>query len=107
MITTLTPEDFSSFNRMDYVLYEIHDFRCIPNQEYDDWKLRALTDLKSAGFVKLKDNSYVLTEDGREVIKHDSLVGYHKRISQKKSEEEEAKGFLHELVLLLGKKIWA
>lgn len=103
--TTFTTSDLSSFNRMDFVLYEIHDYRGIPNTEYDDWKLRALANLKDAGFIKLRENTYVLTEAGCEVIEHDSLIDYHKRV--KRDDSEEDRGFLHELVLLLGKKIWA
>ena len=74
----------SSYYKMDNVLYEIRDQKGIlKNNDYEEWKDEVLRDLLQAGFIKVENDLYVITEEGREVINHDSFLYYNKRINFK------------------------
>jgi hypothetical protein len=75
----------SSYYKMDNVLYEIRDQKGIlKNDNYEEWKDEVLRDLLQAGFIKVEEDLYVITEEGREVINHDSFLYYNKRITLQK-----------------------
>ncbi|CAM4313545.1 hypothetical protein [Gillisia hiemivivida] len=70
----------SSYNKMDNVLYEIRDEKGISkNRRYEAWKEEVLSDLLQAGFIKVQEDLYTISEEGREVIQQDSFMYYHKR----------------------------
>ena len=102
--TTLDTIPKSSLYKMDNVLYEIHDNSGISvNNEYDPWKQEALVNLISSNFIFEMEGNYNLTEEGKEVIKYDSLTYYKKRFKEKfikKSPEE--KGFFGKLFMGFG-----
>jgi DNA-binding PadR family transcriptional regulator len=76
----------SSYNKMDNVLYEIRDEKGIPkNRRYEAWKEEVLRDLLKAGFIKLQEDLYTISEEGREVIQQDSFLYYNKRTKINKS----------------------
>lgn len=81
----------SSFYKMDNVLYEIRDKKGIlKNGLYEPWKAEVIADLEFSGFIKQEGDKYILTEEGREVINHDSFLYYNKRIKLYKSEKEDS-----------------
>tara|TARA_R100000935_G_scaffold3372_4_gene8744 strand:- start:1337 stop:1711 length:375 start_codon:yes stop_codon:yes gene_type:complete len=81
----------STYYKMDNVLYEIRDEKGITiNKQYDAWKVEVLSDLLQAGFIKLQKDLYIITEEGREVIQHDSFLYYNKRIKIDKTTNVDA-----------------
>ncbi len=77
----------SYLNKMDNVLYEIKDHKGIlKNNNYDAWKVEVIADLASSGFIEQKGDLYVITAEGREVIRHDSFLYYNRRIKLSKGE---------------------
>lgn len=85
--TISTSQVQSYLNKMDNVLYEIKDQKGILiNNTYDAWKQEVLVDLANSGFIQGRGDKYVITEEGREVIKHDSFLYYNRRIKLKKDE---------------------
>ena len=76
----------SSYYKMDNVLYEIRDQKGIlVNNSYDTWKQEVLRDLLQAGFIKLENDLYTITEEGREVIAQDSFLYYNKKLKINKA----------------------
>ena len=102
--TTLDNIPRSSLYKMDNVLYEIHDNSGISvNNEYDPWKQEALVNLISSKFIFETEGNYNLTEEGKEVIKFDSLTYYKKRLSEGFAEKiPEEKGFFPKLFMGFG-----
>lgn len=95
----------SSLYKMDNVLYEIHDNSGISvTNEYDPWKQEALVNLISSNFIFETEGNYTLTEEGKEVIKCDSLTYYKKRKCSAEFAEKapEEKGFLLKLFMGFG-----
>lgn len=92
MSAVLEPRALSSlYNKMDNVLYEINDTKGIPsNTEYDSWKVEVLSNLLEAGFIKSEGDLYILTKEGREVIDHDSVHYYNKKMNIAKAKVEKA-----------------
>jgi len=92
MSTALLTSSFSdSYHKMDNILYEIRDSKGIPkNKFYETWKRDLLSELDFSGFIIQKNNLYVLTESGREVIKNVSFKVYNQKIKSriKKAEED-------------------
>lgn len=83
----------SSYYKMDNVLYEIRDQKgLLKNNKYEAWKEEVLRDLLQAGFIKVEEELYTITPEGREVISHDSFLYYNRRINLKKvpSDDTEA-----------------
>ena len=97
----------SSFHKMDNVLYEIRDKKgLLKNNDYDAWKEEVLRDLLQAGFIKLEQDLYTITAEGREVIAQDSFLYYNKRVKIKKetvkaTSKEEKIGLFSNFWLLL------
>jgi len=89
MQATLSTSAISSYlYKMDNVLYEVKDQKGIlKNNNYDAWKQEVIEDLASSGFIKLNRDKYVITKEGREVIKHDSFLYYNRRINLENAEE--------------------
>ena len=81
MQATISPSAMSSYMyKMDNVLYEVKDKRGIlKNNNYDAWKQEVIDDLAGSGFIKLSRNKYVITREGREVIKQDSFLNYNRK----------------------------
>ncbi len=80
----------SSYYKMDNVLYEIRDAKGISiNLRHEAWKEEVLRDLLQAGFIKVQNDLYTISEEGREVIQQDSFLYYNKRIKLNKSEPVE------------------
>ncbi|MFO7719265.1 MAG: hypothetical protein R6W85_02350 [Gillisia sp.] len=102
--TTLDNIPRSSLYKMDNVLYEIHDNSGISaNNEYDPWKREALINLISSKFIFETEGNYNLTEEGKEVIKFDSLTYYKKRLSKEFTVKiPEKKGFFLKLFMGFG-----
>lgn len=95
----------SSLYKMDNVLYEIHDNSGISvNNEYDHWKQEALVNLISSNFIFETEGNYNLTEEGKEVIKFDSLTYYKKRLNSDEFAENipEKKGLFLKLFMGFG-----
>lgn len=107
---TLSSSILSSFYKMDNVLYEINDQQGIlKNNNYELWKQEVISDLANSGFIQLVGDIYVLTEDGRNVIKHDSFLYYNRRINlqrvEPKQEEvhpEEREGIIKNISIGVG-----
>ncbi|MCM4160980.1 hypothetical protein FHG64_07730 [Antarcticibacterium flavum] len=94
----------SSYYKMDNVLYEIRDQKgLLRNNKYEAWKEEVLNDLLQAGFIKVEEDLYTITEEGREVINQDSFLYYNRRINLEKqfSEEEDREGGLFKNFWLL------
>lgn len=106
--TTLDNIPKSSLYKMDNVLYEIHDNSGISvNTEYDPWKQEALVNLISSKFIFETEGIYSLTEEGKEVIKFDSLTYYKKRLSEEFAEKlPERKGFFPKLFMGFGTLVY-
>ncbi|WP_026837179.1 hypothetical protein [Gillisia sp. JM1] len=82
----------SSYYKMDNVLYEIRDEKGISkNRRYEAWKEEVLRDLLQAGFIKLQEDLYTISEEGREVIQQDSFLYYNKRLKINKSTNVDAR----------------
>jgi hypothetical protein len=81
MSTALSTSSFSaSYHKLDNILYEIRDSKGIPkNKFYEPWKEEILKDLKIFDFIVQKNNLYVLTEAGHEVIKNVSFKVYNQK----------------------------
>lgn len=92
MQATLSSSSVSSYiYKMDNVLYEVKDKKGIlKNNKYEVWKQEVIDDLAGSGFITLKNDKYVITKDGREVIKHDSFLNYNRRINLENNIEESA-----------------
>lgn len=92
MQATLSSSSVSSYiYKMDNVLYEVKDKRGIlKNHNYEAWKQEVIEDLAGSGFITLKNDKYVITKEGREVIKHDSFLNYNRRINLENNIEESA-----------------
>ncbi len=72
--------------KMDNVLYEVKDQNGIlKNDNYDSWKQEVIKDLSSSGYIKPEGNKFVITSEGREVIKQDSFLYYNKKIKNEES----------------------
>lgn len=103
--TALNTIPRSSLYKMDNVLYEIHDNSGISvKNDYDPWKQEALVNLISSNFIFETGGNYNLTEEGKEVIRFDSLTYYKKRLSGEDfgAKTPEEKGFLLKLFLGFG-----
>lgn len=73
--------DVSASYRMDHVLFEIYEQEALDKDgPFDPWKVSVLHKLQSEGFVELKNDSYVLTDMGKQVIASDSIADYYKRL---------------------------
>ena len=81
MQATLSPSAVSSYMyKMDNVLYEVKDKKGIlKNNNYEAWKQEVIDDLAGSGFITLNKDKYVITKEGREVIKHDSFLNYNRK----------------------------
>ena len=92
MQATLSSSSVSTYMyKMDNVLYEVKDKRGIlKNNNYEAWKQEVIDDLAGSGFITLKNDKYVITKEGREVIKHDSFLNYNRRINLENNIEETA-----------------
>ncbi len=76
-MTNPTSSVLSRVYKMDNVLYEIRDTNGILNDmSFEPWKAEILGDLKSTGYIEERENKFVLTEEGWEVIRHDSFLNY-------------------------------
>lgn len=103
--TVLNTIPRSSLYKMDNVLYEIHDNSGISvKNDYDPWKQEALVNLISSNFIFETGGNYKLTEEGKEVIRFDSLTYYKKRKCSAEYAEKtpEEKGFLLKLFMGFG-----
>lgn len=82
MQTALSSRSINSYlYKMDHVLYEVKDQDGIlRNNNYDSWKQEVLEDLAISGYIKLNEDKYVITPEGKEVIKQDSFLNYNKKI---------------------------
>lgn len=91
MQSTLSTSPMSSYlYKMDHVLYEIKDLKGIlKNNNYDAWKREVIEDLAGSGYIRLNRDKYVITKEGREVIKHDSFLNYNRKINLDNNEENE------------------
>lgn len=105
--SNLNSNSISFIYKMDNVLYEIHDNKGISkNQVFEPWKTEVISSLKAAEFITVRDEKYVLTQEGCEVIHCDSLVYYKQGIRvSKKEEEQEPKTFFQKLFLEMGAKL--
>jgi hypothetical protein len=75
---------------MDNILYEIWDRKGISkNKYYDPWKEEILNNLKISDFIEQKNDLWVLTEAGREVIKNVSFKVYNQKIKSGTKETEQ------------------
>jgi len=110
MSTALSTSSFSaSYHKMDNILYEIRDNKGIlKNKYYEPWKQEILNNLKIFDFIKQKNDLWVLTKAGREVIKNVSFKVYNQKFKSgtKKTEvkglrEKSKKGILKFWFLLL------
>ena len=81
MSTALSTSSFpDTYHKMDNILYEIRDSKGIPkNKFYEPWKKDLLSELNFSGFIVQKSDLYVLTEEGREVIKNISFKVYNQK----------------------------
>ena len=88
---TLSPRSVRSYlYKMDNVLYEIKDQKGIlKSAKYDSWKREVINDLASSGYIKEKGNKYVISREGREVIKQDSFLYYNRKVKSKDGDNEE------------------
>jgi len=74
---------------MDNVLYEVKDQNGIlKNDNYDPWKMEVIQDLEISGYIKPDGDKYIITPEGREVIKQDSFLYYNKHIKSETTEPE-------------------
>lgn len=83
METVISTRSINSYlYKMDNVLYEVKDQKGIlRNDNYDSWKEEVLEDLATSGYIKPQGEKYVITPEGRKVIKHDSFLYYTKHIN--------------------------
>ena len=91
MQATLSTSELSSYlYKMDNVLYEVKDQHGIlKNNSYDAWKQEVIEDLANSGYIRLNRKKYVITKEGREVIKHDSFLYYNRRINLENKEAKD------------------
>ena len=91
MSTALSTSSYSdSYHKMDNILYEIWDRKGISkNKYYDPWKEEILNNLKISDFIEQKNDLWVLTEAGREVIKNVSFKVYNQKIKSGTKETEQ------------------
>jgi len=91
MSTALSTSSYSdSYHKMDNILYEIWDRKGISkNKYYDPWKEEILNNLKISDFIEQKNDLWVLTEAGREVIKNVSFKVYNQKINSGTKETEQ------------------
>src|SRR5690606_17677091 len=89
MQTVVSPRSINSYlYKMDNVLYEVKDQNGIlKNDNYDSWKMEVIQDLEISGYIKPAGDKYVITPEGREVIKHDSFLYYNKKITREETPE--------------------
>ena len=92
MQTAVSPRSINSYlYKMDNVLYEVKDQNGIlKNNNYDSWKLEVIQDLEISGYIKPDGDKYVITPEGKEVIKQDSFLCYNKHIKSETTEPETA-----------------
>ncbi len=88
---TLSPRSVRSYlYKMDHVLYEIRDQKGIlKNNNYEPWKQEVISDLASSGYIKMKGDKYVISREGKEVIKQDSFLYYKRKVKSKDGESSE------------------
>ncbi|CAN5308376.1 hypothetical protein BH23BAC2_BH23BAC2_03110 [soil metagenome] len=81
MQTAVSTRTLNSYlYKMDHVLYEIKDQKGIlRDNDYDMWKKEVIEDLAASGYIKESGEKYVITPQGRDVIKHDSFLNYNKK----------------------------
>lgn len=105
--SNLNSNSISFIYKMDNVLYEIHDNRGISkHQDFEPWKTEVISSLEAAEFITVKDEKYVLTREGCEVINCDSLVYYKQGVRANNQEtEQEPKTFFQKLFLEIGAKL--
>lgn len=91
MQTALSPRSINSYlYKMDNVLYEVKDQNGIlKNNNYDSWKQEIIEDLAISGYIKPAGDKYVITPEGREVIKQDSFLYYNKKIKSDETSSNE------------------
>jgi hypothetical protein len=82
MSIAISTSSFSaSYHKMDNILYEIRDSNGIPkNKYYEPWKKEILNDLKISDFIEQKNDLWILTKAGREVIENVSFKVYRQKI---------------------------
>ena len=90
MQTAVSPRSINSYlYKMDNVLYEVKDQNGIlKNDNYDPWKMEVIQDLEISGYIKPDGDKYIITPEGREVIKQDSFLYYNKHIKSETTEPE-------------------
>lgn len=91
MQTAVSTRSINSYlYKMDNVLYEVKDQNGIlKNNNYDSWKQEVIEDLAVSGYIKPEGDMYVITPEGREVIKQDSFLYYNKKIKSDENAEPE------------------
>ncbi len=91
MQTAVSTRSLNSYlYKMDHVLYEVKDKNGIlKNDDYDSWKMEVIDDLVISGYIKPDGEKYVITPEGREVIKLDSFLYYNKKIKSPEPLESE------------------
>lgn len=106
--SNLNSTSISFIYKMDNVLYEIYDNRGISKtQDFEPWKTEVLSSLEAAEFITVRDEKYVLTREGCEVINCDSLVYYTQGIKVDQQEaDSEPKTFFQKLFLEMGAKLY-
>ena len=92
MQTAVSTRSINSYlYKMDHVLYEVKDQNGIlRNNNYESWKQEVLEDLAISGYIKLNKGKYVITPEGKEVIKQDSFLNYNKKIISEDTTASEA-----------------
>ncbi len=91
MQTAVSTRSMNSYlYKMDNVLYEVKDQNGIlKNDNYDSWKQEVIEDLAISGYIKPEGDKYVITAEGREVIKQDSFLYYNKKIKTEGNSQPE------------------
>src|SRR5690606_8628115 len=82
MQTAVSSRSINSYlYKMDNEIKEVKDQNGIlKNDNYDSWKQEVINDLAISGYIKPEGDKFVITPEGREVIKQDSFLYYNKHI---------------------------